>query len=838
MATHKIKIEGVADFSAIAKDVSAISKQIGDAFGKKGAKVLDENSIEFLKGALPELFNRTQAEVKKLKAEAVQLDKVLKSGTLDAKKQEEFSKKRLANLRKTIAAERELKKIVQSGLDIDNATAPKSLDSITDKKPNVGGEIPDNVIPLRGKREKKGFGDVAGRQLSHSVQEVAGELPGVAPALQVGSSAISAGRNAAAAGLSGPAIAALGVLAAAATAAAVAISRMVSGFEVFKQGIPNLLALTGMETQPITDQKTVGAAGELGFGQLELLDIQKQMEQALGKAKTPEQDQNRLLNVLTAARDTGMDPRQIISGADQLRQAGGTELANKQIAAIMDKAITSGMDKSQASSFLSATVGLLSEINQTGINNNAHILAVMTDLVAGKNMSAEQAAKTISGINNAISGSSGENNAFFQSAAVKGGLGSGSILGTQFAVRQGLMGVNMQDVGAQVGDTRQGRLGMKAMKEMGLGDQDFSRKFATGILSEIDTRFNSDSKEGREARLGFTGQMFGVKTAGEATKVLAVLEKMRAGTALSKTDKKLLEDLGKDPEAAWRDNTLQKLDSVARSTAAMQAALEKGQFELGKTSAQYINLLTGGLVALDGTINKILTSETFASITKGLGEVASVISNIMGGAIGDLMKLPETLGKIFDNLMADPLEFGKTMGKGFAEIVMSIWTAMLDGIKGVWETIKEALGNFSLEGAVTSVGDALESAYEGAKKFGEGALSGFSEGKSEFDKTGQVTYTPEQAATLGDVKQAGKGLLTPTNVGMAVRAGSEIYSAAKSSGVQPSAPAAAALPAAQAPTPSTDVTPVVDELKKTNMLLERSTRPGGAPRAGRETSRP
>jgi len=837
MATHKIKIEGVADFSAIAKDVQQISKQISSAFGEKGAKVLDEQSVNFLKTAAPTLIGRVQEELKKLTDEAKAIDKAIKASTKDQKKQEELSKKRLENVRKTVAAEKDLRNLMKAQNIVNNGGQMPEPPKGAANKPNVGGDLPDNVVPMRRKGEKPGFGSVAGKQISHSVQEVAGELPGVAPAMQVGSSAVSAGRAAASAGLGAPAIVALGLVAAAATAAAVAISRMVSGFEVFKQGIPNLLALTGMETQPITDSKTVGEAGALGFGQLEILDIQKQMEQALGKAKTPEQDQNRLLNVLTAARDTGMDPRQILAGADQLRQAGGTEVANKQIAAIMDKAITSGMDKSQAAAFLGSAVSLLTEINQNGTANQAQLLAVMADLVAGGNMSPEQAAKTIAGMSSAIANSSGETNSFFQSAAVEGGLGSGSILGTQFAVRQGLAGVNMGDVEKQVGDTKHGRMGMQAMQEMGLGDKDFTRKFASGILNQIDQRFDTKTKSGREAALGFTGQMFGTKTAAESTKVLAVLEKMKAGTALSKTDKKLLEDLGKDPEASWRENTLQKLDATARSTAAMQAALEKGQFELGKTSSQYINQLNAAMLSLDTTLNKFLNSETFAAIKKGLGEVAAVISSVFGGAFTDLMKLPETLGKIFDNFMADPLEFGKAMGKGFADIVMTTWDFLTSSIKSIIETVTSLFANFD----PSTIGEKVKGVFsEGADKvmkFADGFLSGAAEASVDKENTGSVSYTDAQKGMLGDVKQAAKGIATPTGIGMAVRSGSEIYSAVKSGGVQAPAAPAAPQPAA-APAPATDVTPVVEELKKTNQILERSTRPGGAPRAGRETSRP
>lgn len=825
--SHKLRIEGVADFSSISKEAQSLSKQLKQTFGEDGLKIFDEDSLSFLKQEGERVVGRVKDQLSKLRKEAQDLDKAIKASTGDQKKQEELAKKRLDNVRKTVAAENQLRKLEK------------------DRKAIYSG-VPNNVIPFPTKTSKtsKGgsFSGLAGKTVKHGAMDVASQLPAIGEAAQVGQAATSAASAAATAGLGAGAIMALGALAAAAATAALAISRMAAGFEVFKKAIPNLLALTGMETRPITDRRTIGQAGRLGFGQLEVLETQKQMEQALGRAKSPRGDRNRLLNILTAARDTGMGPGQIVGGANQLRTVGGTEVAQKQIAMIMEKAITSGMDKTQASNFLASAVSLLTDINQNGTANTTALLGVMSDLTAKGQMSPEQIAKSLGGINQAISGSTGENNAFFQQAYARAGLGGGSILGTRMAIQQGLVGTDMGALQKQVGGSKHGQMALQAIQEMGLGDKNFSQKAAQGILGQIDAMFKTGGRAGREAATGFVGQVFGAKSAPEVAKVLTILDKIAKGTA-DKNDKKILQDLAKDPAENWREQVIGKLDPIALNTSRTAAALEKGQFELGKTSAQYINQLNSYLLGLDNTINKLLNSETFIAIKKGLSEVAGVIGNIVGGAFGDIMKLPQALSGIFDKMMDSPLEFGRTMGKGFADIVMTAWDAMLKGIQSVWSVILDVIKNpgkilAGVGNIAKEVGDAIQAGYTGLKDFGKGLSEGFSEGKNQYNQQGKVTYTPDQAKTLGNLGDVAKGTIGISAPGMMVRTAAEIAKYGMGESVKSSGVAAPAGSAAQtASAHNTDVSPVVDELKKTNMLLERQNRPGGAPRAGRETTR-
>lgn len=646
MANHSIKIKGVADFSAISKEVDDLHKTIDDAFGKKGMQVLDKTSVSFLKKETENAFNKMSNQLKKLKTEAKELEKALSTIGKDDKKSEELSKKRLANLQMTVAAE-------------------KSLAQLRKSENRMEGGPDDNVIPFP--KSKGSFAGMAGKQLTGGALGVAHDLPGLSQAATVGESAYSAGSAASAAGLGAAAIAGLAVLGAAAAGAAIAISRMAAGFETYKQSIPTLLTLSGQGITPAKDNRSLSGAAQLGYGPQEVFETQKQLSSAFGKAPDQRSDSNRILNTMTASRDLGISPGQVSGAGESLRQLGGTEMAQKQVGMILEKAITSGMDKSQSSAFLSAAVGLLSELNQSGVTNSSQLLGVMSGLVSKNGMSPEMAAKSIGGLSSAVSGSSGESNAFFQSAAARGGLGGGTLMGTQFAVRQGLAGVDMGALQKQVGDTKSGQMGIQSISEMGLGTKDFSQRFASSIMDEIHSRFDTQTKEGRQAALGFTGQMFGAKTAPEAAKTLSILEKIANGGDMNTDEKKLLEDLNKDPDAAWREKTLGKLDAIALSTAATAAFADKAKFELGEASATLFNDMTAALTKLDVTL-----AGKVPETTKTLESGANSLGSAMGAGLDGVKELP---GKVWDGIKE------AIVGKG---PVQMMFDAASSGVKSLF----------------------------------------------------------------------------------------------------------------------------------------------------------
>lgn len=632
MAQHKIKIEGVADFSKITKEVDGLTKTIQKSIGKEGFKIIDEKALGHVKKETQAVFSKLTDQVKRLKKEAQELDKIFAASTNTQKKQEEIGKRRLEVAKQLIGAERQMFSLRRSQQILDNGFNPPE---------------PDN----KGK-----FGSLAKRQIGGGIRGVANQLPGVSEAYGVGEAGISAGKSAATMGMGAGAIAGIAALGVAAAAAAVVITRAAAGFETFKQAIPNLLTLSGMGLQAMRSGSAVDTGQSLGFDKMQVMDFQKQAGASFGRTGAKGEN-NRLSNIMLAGRGLGMDPSAIMGAGNSLRAVGGVETAQKQIGQILEKAFTSGMDKTQASAYLASATELLTELNQTGAANTDKLLSTFASMVGKGNMSPEMAARTMGGINSAITGSSGENNAFFQGAAARAGLGGGSLLGTQFAVRQGLTGVDMGALQKQVGDTRAGAMGIQAIQEMGLNDKNYTKKFAQSILSEFtERRIDTGSKEGRAAALGLVGQTFGVKDAASAARILGVLEKIATTTGdSSETDKKLLSDLTKNPEEAWREKVLGGLDRMALATESVQAFAKNQQFDLGEQVAPYFNKLTEALGHLDATI-----AGTMGGPTKGLGD--QIWDGLKDAFQMLIVDLPAAIGKAFNGALG--MDERGVIGKG------------------------------------------------------------------------------------------------------------------------------------------------------------------------------
>jgi hypothetical protein len=347
------------------------------------------------------------------------------------------------------------------------------------------------------------------------------------------------------------------------------------------------------------------------------------------------------MNLLGSSRALGLDPKQLIGAGDRIRAVGGTDAANKQLASLIGIAVSDKMDKTQIANFIESSVALLTNINETGNVNVNSAVALMSTLTKAGGMSPEQAAKSVGNMQQAVAGSQGEANAFFQIAAARAGLGGGTLLGTKFAVRQGLFGADTEALSAQVGGSPRGQAMVSDIQKLGLSRSTFSKDMAQSILEVMDKMFPTEGPTGTQGRLGRAGMMeslFGTKTLPEAAKVLSILEKMSAGTA-GKADQKFLEDLRKSPESDWREKMISSLDRTALNTQTSLAELTMARFHLGQeiapatiASREALKLISEGV----GTLVSIMTSI--------FGPVADTISSIRPeGALG---KFAASLGTV------------------------------------------------------------------------------------------------------------------------------------------------------------------------------------------------
>lgn len=622
MAKHDVLIKGKADFSSISKEIDSLNRSVTKAFGKNGAKILDSNSVTFLQKEAQNAFTKMQKQLVNLKKEAKELDSALKAAAGNEKRQEEISKKRLLNIQQTVRAERE-------------------LNAIKNTENKLQGGLPDNVTPIRK------FGGMAAKQ----VGSAASNIPVVGGAVSMVQGAASAAGSAAEAGLGMGAVVGLGLLATAAIGAGLAISRMAAGFEVFKQGIPNLLAITGMGATPLRGGDVGKQAARLGYDQLDVLKYQEQAQHAFGTTSA-KKDQNRIQNILTYSRGLNIDPSQIIESGNELRKQGGTAVAGKQLEAILEKATAVGFDKSQAPAYLAAAVGLLSDLNENGTTQTGTLLSVMAGFKGAA--SPEQAAKTLGGLNAAVTGSQGQANSFFQLAASRAGIGGGTLLGAQFAVRQGFNAEDETALKRRFGGTSEGRSGIQTIKDLGLTGKNNPQMLAGSILAGINRMFPGKEPGARTAKLGYVNSLTGGSTATDAVKTLDALERIKDSVNLSGADKRLIADIGKDPDTRWREEVLKRLDPSAIGTAAAQAVLKNAQFNLGEGIAPAMSTLTGALTTVDTTLKQLIDNFSGKGNTEKGTSGESYAKSIFAPQAGD---------------MGDPLAIRATVVDAFSSFI-------------------------------------------------------------------------------------------------------------------------------------------------------------------------
>jgi hypothetical protein len=117
---------------------------------------------------------------------------------------------------------------------------------------------------------------------------------------------------------------------------------------------------------------------------------------------------------------------------------GGDEAQMKLQASIL----SSGMEDA-IGPYLDAATALLSDINENGMTQTTELVNAMGQLSKDGQRTPEQIAKAFQTVNSSVKGSSGEANAFLQAAFAQGGIGNGTIGGTQLAISSGgIMGLS------------------------------------------------------------------------------------------------------------------------------------------------------------------------------------------------------------------------------------------------------------------------------------------------------------------------------------------------------------------------------------------------------------
>ena len=380
-----------------------------------------------------------------------------------------------------------------------------------------------------------------------------------------------------------------GLLAAGGAALAYGGGRVLAGHQKYQQGIGQRIQLRGLGQDPAIQDSQRAAAAGLDQGELRgrrISDIKSLGSAAGGEGGT--------LKRAEYERSFGLEGGTLSGLAGQTKGTVGGKAAASDIQKTLASAVGAGLEDADIGSYLETAVGLLQNIDSSGIKDRASMLQALSDVTRATKDSPEQIARGLGNIDSAISGSSGEANAFFQQAFSK--QGGGTIGGAQFAVEGGLAGQDLNRV-AGLSEAQRKQLGGLA----GGG----SSKRANSILKQfkaqgIDVERLRSGKASQSEQIvagRFAKQLFGTKTSAEGLGQLGLLSEVAKGGPGGKAAQQKLKDAQKTLEeksvdslkkiAGSQEGVIQRLDKI------IDINNEKIGEAAGKYYAKALELMSG-----------------------------------------------------------------------------------------------------------------------------------------------------------------------------------------------------------------------------------------------------
>ena len=396
-----------------------------------------------------------------------------------------------------------------------------------------------------------------------------------------------------------------GLLAAGGAALAYGGGRVLAGHQKYQQGIGQRIQLRGLGQDPAIQDSQRAAAAGLDQGELRGRRIQD--VRALGSAAGGE---GGTLKRAEYERSFGLEGGTLSGLAGQTRGAVGGKAAAADIQKTLESAVSAGLQDADIGNYLETAVGLLQNIDSSGIKDRASMLQALSDVTRATKDSPEQIARGLGNIDSAISGSSGEANAFFQQAFAQ--QGGGTIGGAQFAVEGGLAGQDLNRV-AGLSEAQRKQLGGLA----GGG----SSKRANSILKQfkaqgIDVERLRSGKASQSEQIvagRFAKQLFGTKTSAEGLGQLGLLSEVAKGGPGGKAAQKKLKDAQKTLEEKSNDN----LKKIAGSQEGVIQRLDKlidiNNEKIGEAAGKYYAKaleLMSGIESFLGGIAKFVGYES------------------------------------------------------------------------------------------------------------------------------------------------------------------------------------------------------------------------------------
>jgi hypothetical protein len=206
----------------------------------------------------------------------------------------------------------------------------------------------------------------------------------------------------------------------------------------YRAGVPNRNRLKGLGV----DDENFGSANDLarvGLTEQDLIQRRIDATATLGRDGTSNETEMRKASF---ERAFGLEGGTMTGISSQLRSSVGGQGATEAQMKLQASVLAAGIEDA-IGPYLESATQLLSSINETGTTQTAEMTSLLAQLTRDGERTPELMAKTFASINDAVKGSSGEANAFLQTAYARSGIGGGTLGGTKFALSSG--GIMGQD---------------------------------------------------------------------------------------------------------------------------------------------------------------------------------------------------------------------------------------------------------------------------------------------------------------------------------------------------------------------------------------------------------
>lgn len=447
------------------------------------------------------------------------------------------------------------------------------------------------------------------------------------------------------AGGSGGFMGMLGKMAGLAGGAALAVGglALVRGYQASQQyqhGVSNRVRLRGLGQTGdagVNEEQLAGA----GLTQQDFIRRQIATTSRLGRAGGSAQS---ILQQAKFERAYGLEEGTMTNISGSLRGQFGGKGADTAQAKLQASIMASGIEDA-IGPYLEQATELLTDINKNGMTNTDEMIQIFAEMTKEGKRTPEQIAEAFKGVDQAVKGSTGEANAFFQTAFARAGIGGGTVGGTRLAMQSGgIFGLNADELANRGYNPQLIKNMQSAGMTSGLGNRSGAIlnqiKKSGGVKGNIGDITDLNTMTGLSQ---MSNSLFGTQGL-QGFDALQMLEKVQNKQMTGKQFDQKLQEMkeGKDPSVARLtqiNNTLEGQTDILNkiNTNLMEA--------LGKSTVKVSNIATEGDNALiQGTGNVAGAVDQTGVLDAGLSGAKSLRSNLTGGGLGE---------KLYDSLFGD-----------------------------------------------------------------------------------------------------------------------------------------------------------------------------------------